>query len=92
MTNTPEKRSVPNTVSKSAAAKPVAATTPATQRAEEDGGEYEGGGSNFLLFNAMPSVLTSVIFHSLAKRRSRCCARVVPANPPPTITRLELLM
>ena len=49
--------------SKPAPGKPVpAAAAPAGPPEEEF---IEGGGGNFLLFNAMPSVLTSMIVHAV---------------------------
>jgi len=59
----------PQPANRAAPAKPAAAHTAAAGQApgeQEDFEEYEGGSANFLLFNAMPSVLTSMIFHAVA--------------------------
>ena len=51
---------------KPAPGKPLAAAAAPAAAAPHDEEELEGGGSaNFLLFNAMPSVLTSMIFHAV---------------------------
>ena len=49
-----------------APAQPVGAPVPAAAAPAGDEGDFvESGGGNFLLFNAMPSVLTSMIVHAV---------------------------